>query len=89
MLLCRFPIAVKPEVSASKTQTITVMVSYYRQSVDPVYQSTINKKIEAGTYDRYVAMMLHLLLDTGKKFPINYITKVLSASQHYSINTWI
>ena len=66
MLLCRFPIAVKPELSATKAQTVTVMVSYYRRSVDPAYQRTISQKIEAGTYDRYVAMMLHLLLDTGK-----------------------
>ena len=65
MLLCRFPISVKPNLSAAKTQTITVMVSYYRQSIDPVYQSTIYKKVESGLYDRYVAMMLHLLLDTG------------------------
>ena len=71
MLLCRFPIAVKPELSAMKAQTITVMVSYYRQSVDRVYQRTINQKIDAGTYDRYVAMMLHLLLDTGKHLVFN------------------
>lgn len=78
MLLCRFPISVKPNLSAAKPQTITVMVSYYRQSVDPVYQSTINEKVESGLYDRYVAMMLHLLLDTGKTLNLRVLIDTLA-----------
>ena len=84
MLLSRFPVAVKPNQSAKKAQTIDILVSYYRQSVDPVYQSTINKKIDSGLYDRYVAMMLHLLLDTGKKpsHPISFNSFELSLFDH-------
>ena len=61
MLLHRFPIEVAPELPKC-SETISIMVSFYRKSVDPVYQSMVVKKVAQGELDDYIHMILSTVL---------------------------
>ena len=65
MLLYRFPWHVTPDSGSKKTMRI--MVSMYRKSVDSAYQRMIMDKVNQGAFDEYLVMMLHNILNTGKK----------------------
>ena len=65
MLLHRFPIVVAPETFVTG-ETIPLTVSFYRNSVDPIYQNLVVTKVLQGELDDYLHMILSLLLKSRK-----------------------
>ena len=67
MLLHRFPIQVTPDApQEGATQSMTILVSLYRRSVDQSYRRLICQQIEEGKMDAYISMMITNLVSTGK-----------------------
>ena len=65
MLLHRFPISVVPNTPADILEgprSITMTVSFYRRTVDPIYQAMIARQVTEGQWDDYVQMMLRMIL---------------------------
>ena len=67
MLLYRVPISVVADAK-NDSKTITLIVSFYRRSVDASYQTMVARKVEEGELTDYIRMMLCLMLETGKYF---------------------
>lgn len=67
MLLHRFEVQVVPNQSprTPRNSTMSVMVSFYRKNVDPMYQNLICQKISTGELDDYVSMMIISLVNNG------------------------
>ena len=70
MLLHRFPVKCVPnqDTKVSEKNSMTIMVSSYRRSIDPVYQKMVCHQISQGVLDEYVSMMIVSLVNNGKHF---------------------
>ena len=69
MLLHRFPITVVPDMPSNLLdgpQSITMTVSFYRRTVDPIYQTMIARQVIEGQWDAYVQMLLRMVLQSRK-----------------------
>ena len=68
MLLHRFPVKCVPDQNTkiSHGNSMTIMVSLYRRSIDPVYQKMVCHQISQGVLDDYVSMMISSLVNNGK-----------------------
>ena len=64
MLLYRVPISVSAEGKPGE-KTVTVVVSFYRRSVDATYQAMIAKRVDEGHFNEYIKMMLCYMLKSG------------------------
>ena len=64
MLLCRFPIDAKENLSSGKAIRITV--SMYRNKVDGAYRQLITEKAASGEFTAYLVAILESIVDNGK-----------------------
>ena len=69
MLLHRFPISVVPNTPSDIVEgprSIRMTVSFYRRTVDPIYQTMIARQVTEGQWDEYVQMILRMVLRSRK-----------------------
>ena len=67
MLLHRVPIAVTRD-NKETGESVNLIVSFYRRSIDPGYQRMMAQKIDAGQFNEYIRMMLLNMLKSGKLY---------------------
>ena len=66
MLLCRFEVDVTPSTQATEGEKIRMTVSMYRRSVDMGYQRMVLSRVEAGSMDKYILVILRNILSEGR-----------------------